>query len=86
MTISKAYNLLEREGVLIRNRGKPMTVAPRARRQGSRHERARQLEEQIEQLVFAARQLELQKEDLNALIERTWEEKDADTRRQRTRS
>ncbi|MED5526309.1 MAG: GntR family transcriptional regulator [Pseudomonadota bacterium] len=27
MTISKAYNLLEADGVLVRHRGKPMTVA-----------------------------------------------------------
>ena len=28
MTVSKAYALLETEGLLERNRGKPMTVGP----------------------------------------------------------
>ncbi|MDQ8203557.1 GntR family transcriptional regulator [Pelagicoccus sp. SDUM812003] len=28
MTISKAYNLLERDGALLRQRGKPLVVAP----------------------------------------------------------
>ena len=31
MTISKAYSLLEAEGLLERNRGRPMTVASQAR-------------------------------------------------------
>jgi len=35
MTISKAYALLETEGVLVRNRGKPMTVARQARAQSA---------------------------------------------------
>ena len=30
MTISKAYGILEREGILIRQRGKPLSVAPSA--------------------------------------------------------
>jgi len=31
MTVSKAYTLLEAEGLLERNRGRPMTVANRPR-------------------------------------------------------
>ena len=33
MTISKAYSLLERDGVLVRNRGQPLTVAQAAANQ-----------------------------------------------------
>jgi GntR family transcriptional regulator len=75
MTVSKAYSLLEAEGVLARQRGKPMTVAetsgtaPRARR-------AQQLDAQIEQLVLAARQLELSREDLLKAIRKNWSEDD----------
>jgi GntR family transcriptional regulator len=75
MTISKAYSLLEAEGVLARQRGKPMTVAetpataPRARR-------AQQLDTQIGQLVLAARQLELSREDLLKAIRKNWSEED----------
>ena len=39
MTISKAYALLETEGLLERNRGKPMTVAAGRRTQASLSQR-----------------------------------------------
>lgn len=72
MTVSKAYSLLESEGLLQRNRGRPMTVAPR-RRADSPERRARQLEPQAESLVLSARQLELTRRQLDALIDRLWE-------------
>ena len=83
MTISKAYNLLELEGVLVRNRGKPMTVAARMPKAAPRAQRRKQLEAEIRQLVFAARQLELDKEDIVALIDENWEDEDAGSGRQR---
>jgi GntR family transcriptional regulator len=75
MTISKAYGLLENEGLLKRNRGKPMTVA------GSTAlapiaERRRQAAEQVRNLVLAARQLELEQGDVLALIKKHWREVD----------
>jgi GntR family transcriptional regulator len=69
MTISKAYSLLETEGVLQRNRGRPMTVAPR-RRPESHERRMKQIEAEVEQVVRSARQLELERADLIALIDR----------------
>src|SRR5690606_32574162 len=42
MTISKAYTLLEAEGLLERNRGKPMTVADRRRAQAPVSKRLQQ--------------------------------------------
>lgn len=76
MTISKAYSLLEAEGLLLRNRGKPMTVAAGRRTQASLTQRLKQIEPQVRQLALSARQLELTPRDLAALIERNWEHKD----------
>lgn len=74
MTVSKAYTLLEAEGLLERNRGRPMTVAAGRRPQAPLSQRIRQLEPQAVQLVTAARQLELSEKDLIALIQRGWEQ------------
>ena len=71
MTISKAYALLEAEGLLERNRGKPMTVAAR-RNQPALRERLRRLDHEAEQLVLAARQLQLAKRDVLELIDKKW--------------
>jgi len=76
MTVSKAYALLEAEGLLQRNRGRPMTVTAGRKAQASLAQRAKQLEPQAAQLVTAARQLELTEKDLAALLKRAWEQKD----------
>ncbi len=76
MTVSKAYSLLEAEGLLQRNRGRPMTVTAGRKVQASLAQRMKQLEPQAAQLVTAARQLELSGKDLVALIERKWSSKD----------
>jgi GntR family transcriptional regulator len=73
MTISKAYGLLEAEGLLQRNRGRPMTVAARRRAVDPHASRLRNIEPQVERLVLSARQLELDRDDLDALIDRSWE-------------
>jgi len=73
MTVSKAYSLLEAEGLLQRNRGRPMTVAARRRAVDSTERRVKQIEPQAQQLVLSARQLELARKDLDALIDRLWE-------------
>jgi len=71
MTISKAYSRLEAEGVLQRNPGRPMTVAPR--RPESHLRRIKQIESEVEQVVRSARQLELERADIIALVDRFWE-------------
>ena len=73
MTISKAYSLLEAEGLLQRNRGRPMTVAPRRRAVDPAERRLKQIEPQAETLVLSARQLELSRRELHALLDRIWE-------------
>lgn len=76
MTISKAYGMLEAEGLLQRNPGRPMTVAARRRAIDPHASRLRQIAPQVEQLVLSARQLELHRKDLDAVIDRTWESHD----------
>jgi GntR family transcriptional regulator len=73
-TISKAYSQLESEGLLQRNRGKPMTIASARRNQNSVAQRLKQVEAQVDSLVLAARQLDLQAADLAELIKRKMED------------
>ena len=63
MTISKAYSLLEAEGLLLRLRGRGMVVAP-GNRPASKRGRIAQLTQSVQQLVMAARQLGLTRQDL----------------------
>lgn len=73
MTVSKAYSLLEAEGLLQRNRGLPMTVASRRRSVETPERRKKQVEPQVQQLVLSARQLELTRKELAAMIDEVWE-------------
>jgi GntR family transcriptional regulator len=76
MTVSKVYTLLEAEGVLERNRGKPMTVAKPARAQSPVAKRLEQLEPHVEQVALAARQLELTEKDAVKALQNAWEKTD----------
>lgn len=87
MTVSKVYSLLESEGVLERHRGKPMTVAPRrGRAQAPRTTRLKELEPQLEHLILAARQLELDADVVIEALQRKWEVSDGSALRDRKRS
>jgi GntR family transcriptional regulator len=70
MTISKAYSLLEAEGVLERHRGKPMRVAAQRRDQVNLAARLKQIEPQLEALALSARQLELLPEEVIAQLKK----------------
>lgn len=74
MTISKAYSLLEAEGLLERQRGKAMTVARGLPARENRQERLRRLQPAVDQLVMAARQLELDSEDVVKSLRSTMEQ------------
>jgi GntR family transcriptional regulator len=76
MTISKAYSLLESEGLLEHNRGKPMTVSARAMRLAAGAKRLAQIEGQVAQLALAARQLQIDRRQVVDLLERLWEKDD----------
>jgi len=74
MTVSKAYSLLEAEGLLERNRGRPMTVANRPKNATQLSRRLQQIQPLVEQTVLAAKQLELSEADLLKAIRENWEE------------
>jgi GntR family transcriptional regulator len=76
MTISKAYSLLEGEGLLARQRGKPMMIAAQERTQAPRAQRLAQLDAELDQLVLSARQLDLTQEDLAKAIRKKWSQHD----------
>lgn len=59
MTISKAYSLLESEGLLERRRGLAMRVAPQFSRAQSAASRVELLRPTLERAAAEARQLEL---------------------------
>ena len=70
MTISKAYSLLETEGLLERHRGKPMRVAAPRREQLSLAARLKQIEPQLDAVALSARQLELSTDDVIAQLKK----------------
>jgi GntR family transcriptional regulator len=76
MTVSKVYSLLETEGVLERHRGRPMTVAARARARNATAKRMDQLDPHLDQLVLAARQLEFSKPEVVDALRSKWEKTD----------
>jgi GntR family transcriptional regulator len=75
MTISRAYSLLESEGLLERNRGKPMTVATQGRNHSLLPRRLRQIDPLVRQAVIAAKQLQLTEAELVRAIREEWEQK-----------
>jgi GntR family transcriptional regulator len=76
---------IKTEGVLERNRGKPMTVAPQHRAQSARSTRLEALAPPLENLVLAARQLELGVDEVVEALRTKWENRDATALRGRPR-
>jgi len=76
MTVSKAYSLLEAEGLLERNRGRPMTVANHIRNTSQLSRRIEQIQPLVEQTVLAAKQLELSETELVKTVRKNWEGED----------
>jgi GntR family transcriptional regulator len=76
MTVSRAYSILESEGVLERHRGKAMTVAVRSQTQLMPNKRLKQLEPQIEHLILAAKQLQLSQVEVLKALKSKWENTD----------
>ena len=69
MTVSKAYSLLEREGVLENVRGQGMRVAHRAVNGQPLRERREELVPLLRQVVAKAYELDLSAEQVAALLE-----------------
>lgn len=72
MTVSKAYNMLETEGLLSRARGIGMLVAER--RAPVKHDREHLLRPTLERAAVEARQLELDPEAVITLFAKILEE------------
>ena len=68
MTVSKAYNMLEMEGLLARRRGLGMLVAERAGASHSAASRAALLRPTLERAAAEARQLELDPDTVVSLF------------------
>jgi len=68
MTVSKAYGILEMEGVLSRRRGMGMTVAAAPKSAHSLASRAELLRPTLERAALEARQLELDPDTVLALF------------------
>jgi len=74
MTVSKAYNMLETEGLLQRSRGVGMLVAPQQAAVSSPQQRAALLRPALERAAREARQLELDPDTVIALFEKILKE------------
>ena len=75
MTVSKAYAILEREGVLENVRGQGMMVADAVRPAKKDHkDRKGQIRPILEQLIANAKQLSLKREDVMTMLENLWKE------------
>src|SRR5215831_1636820 len=73
MTVSKAYSLLEREGVLVRDRGYGMRVVAGAVKGGIR-ERREELKGLLKDVIVKAHQLGLDAEEVLNLLKPMLEE------------
>ncbi len=76
MTISKAYSMLEAEGLLDRQRGKAMTIAFQQQAKESKTARLQHLQPALDQLVMAARQLELGTDEVIKAVRQSMENND----------
>lgn len=74
MTVSKAYNMLETEGVLSRARGIGMLVAERTAPAHSRRDREDLLRPTLQRAAAEARQLELDPDAVLALFKKILKE------------
>ena len=72
MTISKAYTLLEAEGLLVRQRGKPMQIAALKQPEMDEAQRLAYLLPALKNLVQSAQQLNISPERLTQALDAAW--------------
>jgi len=77
MTVSKAYSILEREGVLTRDRGQGMIVATQTTR-GALKERRDELKSLLREVIVKAHQLGLDTNEVMSLLKPMLAELDKD--------
>lgn len=75
MTVSKAYSILEREGVLKNCRGQGMRVLAAPQPMKDHKDRKKVIRPLLEQIVAHAHQLTLQREDVIEVLDTLWKEK-----------
>jgi len=75
MTASKAYSILEREGVLKNCRGQGMQVVATSRPIKNYKDRKRFIQPLLEQVIIHAHQLTLPREDVLEMLDTLWKEK-----------
>jgi GntR family transcriptional regulator len=76
MTVSKAYSLLEAEGVLEYVRGTGMKVCASSAPQADMDEREAAITPLLREVIARAAQLSLSPQHLQQLVEKLWEKKD----------
>ncbi len=74
MTISKAYSLLEKEGVLEYVRGTGMKIRSAAASQEQGKDRSEAIKPLLKEVITKAQQLSLDKEKISQLIKDLWRE------------
>jgi len=79
MTISKAYSLLEREGLLERRRGVGLFVA-KVRKDQKGRTKARLLEEALRKAVTTAIQFEMPQEEVREMLAKLYRKYDSRSR------
>lgn len=72
MTVSKAYSLLEAEGLIERQRGKPMRIAMQLPQTAAAQEQL--LQPQLAQLILSAQQLNLSLQRVTELLNEQWQQ------------
>ena len=75
MTASKAYSILEREGVLKNCRGQGMQVVVTSRPMKNYKDRKKVIQPLLEQVITHAHQLTLLREDVLEMLDTSWKEK-----------
>ena len=81
MTISKAYGLLEAEGLLERRRGLPMVIAAGHARPAAARDRIEQLRPTLQRAVAEARELGIPKPQAIALFDHLFDSPETGTPR-----
>ena len=74
MTASKAYSILEREGVLKNCRGQGMQVMATSRPMKNDKDRKKAIQPLLERAIIHAHQLTLEKEDVLEMVDILWKE------------
>jgi GntR family transcriptional regulator len=78
MTVSKAYSLLEAEGLIERQRGKPMRIAAAAA--AKQVDKSSLLQPQLAQLLLSAKQLDMSLDEVITQITAMWPDQPANGR------